>query len=108
MQYLEVLGTVESIILANPMAKFIITGDLNYNIFDDRQLMSNTICEFLRNYDLISTHELDPLFDQVKFFVRGLRQFFCYFLPSQVPINPPSSARNNSSSPYLSVCIKIF
>ena len=45
-QYLEVLGTVESIILANPMAKFIITGDLNYNIFDDRQLMSNTICEF--------------------------------------------------------------
>ena len=47
-QYLEVLGTVESIILANPMAKFIITGDLNYNIFDDRQIMSNAICEFLR------------------------------------------------------------
>ena len=61
--YLEILGMVESIILANPMAKFIITGDLNYDIFDDRQLMSSTIREFLHNYDLLCTHELDPLFN---------------------------------------------
>ena len=70
-QYLEVLGTVENILLANPTAKFIITGDFNYNIFDDRQQMSSTIHEFLQNYDLFCTHELDPLFNSNQSYTRS-------------------------------------
>ena len=31
-QYMEVLGIVESIILDNPTAKFVLTGDFNYDI----------------------------------------------------------------------------
>ena len=62
-QYLDVLSTVENILLANPTAKFIITGDFNYNVYDDRQLMSSTINEFMHNYDLFCTHDLDPSFD---------------------------------------------
>ena len=69
-QYLEVLGTVESILLANPMAKFIITGDFNYDIYDSRQLMSNAIHEFLDNYDLLCTHELDPSFNSDSSYTR--------------------------------------
>ena len=61
-QYLELLAFIESIITANPSAKFIILGDMNYNIYDDRQSMSNTIRDFLRTYDLVCTHELDSSF----------------------------------------------
>ena len=68
--YLEILGMVESIIIANPMAKFIITGDLNYDIFDHRQLMSSTIREFLTTHDLLCTHELDPLFNHGSSYTR--------------------------------------
>ena len=62
-QYLELLAYIESIIVANPSAKFIILGDLNYNIYDDRQSMSKTIHDFLCTYNLICTHDLDSSFD---------------------------------------------
>ena len=70
-QYLEVLGTVESILLANPTAAFIITGDLNYDIYDDRQLMSTTIRQFLLSYNLICTHDLDPSFNHGSSYTRS-------------------------------------
>ena len=69
-QYLEILSLVESIIVANPTAAFVITGDLNYNIYDDRQPMSTTIRDFLLTYNLICTHELDPFFNPESSFTR--------------------------------------
>ena len=58
-KYIEVLGSLKSIIDANPSAKFIITGDFNYDIYDESQPMSRVICDFLQEYDLVSTHDLD-------------------------------------------------
>ena len=44
--YLEVLGSIEDIVASNPTAKFIITGDLNYNIYDHGQAMTATVRNF--------------------------------------------------------------
>ena len=35
-KFLEILGCIENVIDSNPNARFIITGDWNYNIFDSR------------------------------------------------------------------------
>ena len=69
-QYLEVLGSIEDIILSNPSAKFIITGDFNCNIFDVIQPMSSTICRFLDNYNLVSSHSIDPSFNEATSYTR--------------------------------------
>ena len=61
-EYLETLGAIENVILSNPTARFIILGDLNYDIYDTRQPMSRAINELLVKYDLICTHELDDDF----------------------------------------------
>ena len=69
-QYLEILGYLENIITSNPNAKFVITGDWNCNIFDDSQPMTASILEFLRNYDLISSHDLDTSFSTTRSYTR--------------------------------------
>ena len=46
-QYVDLLASIENIINSNPTAKFIILGDFNYNIYDNRQSMSKTIHDFL-------------------------------------------------------------
>ena len=61
---------MENIIISNPNARFIITGDWNCNILDDSQPMSASILTFLRNYDLISSHDLDPSFCRDKSYTR--------------------------------------
>ena len=61
-EYLETLGAVENVILSNPTTRFIILGDLNYDIYDTRQPMSRAINELLVKYDLICTHDLDENF----------------------------------------------
>ena len=33
-EYLELLGSIENVIVSNPAAKFIVVGDFNYNIWD--------------------------------------------------------------------------
>ena len=69
-QYLELLGAVENIITSNPLAKFIITGDFNYNIYDESQPMTPIIRDFLSNNDLICTHDLDSTFSADTSFTR--------------------------------------
>ena len=69
-EYLEVLGSLESIILANPDARFIIAGDFNYNIYDEGQVMSSTIVQFLDNHGLIPSHDLDPSFSRATSYTR--------------------------------------
>ena len=61
-EYLELLGSIESIMLANPTARFVIAGDFNYNIYDDGQLMSPIINKFVTDNNLVCTHSLDPNF----------------------------------------------
>ena len=61
-EFLDLLGSIENIISSNPTAKFIITGDFNYNIYDLRAPISQTIVSFLNRHGLMSTHELDPSF----------------------------------------------
>ena len=91
-QYLEVLGTVENIILSNPTAAFIITGDLNYDIYDDRQVMSTTIRQFLSNYNLICTHELDSSFTHGSSYTRSCLKSGTYSLLDYIFFS--SSLRN--------------
>ena len=62
-EFLDLLGSIENIISSNPTAKFIITGDFNYNIYDYRAPFSQTIVSFLNRHGLICTHELDPSFN---------------------------------------------
>ena len=60
--YLETLGFIENILSSNPSSRFIVLGDLNYNIYDVRQPMSMAINELFTKYDLFCTHELDDNF----------------------------------------------
>ena len=69
-EYLDLLGCIENIMLSNPTAKYIITGDFNYNIYDTAQLMSSSICTLVENYDLISTHDLDSSFSRSNSYTR--------------------------------------
>ena len=69
-KFLEILGCIENIIDTNPNARFIITGDWNYNIFDSRQPLFATINRFLDNHDLICTHNLDPSFNHDSSYTR--------------------------------------
>ena len=92
-QYLDVLGTVESIILANPTAAFIIAGDLNYDIYDDRQLMSNTIRQFLQNYNLVCTHEFDTSFNYGTSYTRSCPKGGTYSLLDYIFISSSLRSR---------------
>ena len=69
-EYLDLLGSIENIILSNPTAKFIIAGDFNYDIYDPRTPLSRTIVSFLNTHGLISTHDLDPYFDRATSYTR--------------------------------------
>ena len=61
---------IESVFDANSSARFILVGDLNYNIYDLRQPMSIAINELLAKYDLICTHDFDPSFSSHNSFTR--------------------------------------
>ena len=69
-QYLELLGALDDIITNNPLAKFIITGDFNYNIYDETQPMTPVIRDFIRSNDLICTHNFDSTFNAGTSFTR--------------------------------------
>ena len=69
-EYLEVLGSVESILLSNPSSKFILTGDFNYNIFGSSLPICREIRNFIKNHDLICTHTLDSSFSSVTSYTR--------------------------------------
>ena len=94
-QYLDVLGSIENIIVSNPTSKFIITGDFNYNIYDQRQLMSASIRSFLQTYDLICTYDLDPSFNQVTSYTRSCTKSGTYSLLDYIFIS--SSLRERIS-----------
>ena len=79
-QYVDLLASIENIINSNPTAKFIILGDFNYNIYDNRQSMSKTIHDFLRTYDLICTHDLDPSFNPYSSYTRSCEKSETYSL----------------------------
>ena len=68
--YLETLGNVEDIIRSNPGAKFIVTGDFNYDISDNSQPMCSAINSFLNSFNLVSTHTLDSSYDQSSSYTR--------------------------------------
>ena len=69
-EYLELLGNVESFLLSNPSSKFILTGDFNYNIFGSNSPICHEIRSFIENHDLICSHTLDPSFDSVTSYTR--------------------------------------
>ena len=61
---------VKDIINDNPMSKFILLGDLNYDIYDPRHEMSEVLRDFLKDYGLLSSHELDASFNHGSSFTR--------------------------------------
>ena len=91
-QYLELLGTVEDIMTANPTAKFIITGDFNYDIFDESQPMVPIIKDFLRNNDLICTHSLDSSFNPNSSYTRCCIKSGTYSLLDYIFISSVASS----------------
>ena len=68
--YLETLGIIGNIIESNPSAKFIITGDINCNLYDTSQELSGVVNQFLHDNGLISSHELDETVDPSNSYTR--------------------------------------
>ena len=68
--YLETLGCVKHIMDTNPTSKFIVLGDLNYDIYNSHFEISQILREFVVDYDLCISHEMDGSFDQANSFTR--------------------------------------
>ena len=98
MEYLDLLGCIENIIVSNPSARFIITGDFNYNIFDSRAPMSQAILSFLNNNDLICTHEFDPSFNSSTSYTRCCTKSGTYSMLDYIFISRSLRDRVRSST----------
>ena len=78
--YLEVLGYIKEILNSNPSSRFIILGDLNYNLYDKRSEISGLLRDFLSDYDLCCSHEMDESFDNSSSFTRSCMKSGTYSL----------------------------
>ena len=70
-EYLEVLGCIKEIITSNPMHKLIVLGDFNYDLYDPRSEIAAVLRDFLREYDLFCSHDMDTTFNHGSSFTRS-------------------------------------
>ena len=64
------VGYIESIIRSNSACKFILTMDMNCNIFNPSHAFSKIMIEFMKNNGLMSTFDLIPNFSDTDNFTR--------------------------------------
>ena len=78
--YMEVLGSIKEIIDSNPSSKFIILGDLNYDIYDPNLEISCLLRDFLSDNDLCCSHDMDDNFSYGSSFTRSCMKTGSYSL----------------------------
>ena len=60
---METLGSIKDVLDSNPTSKYIVLGDFNYNLYDTQLEMSLVLRNFIDDYDLCSSHDLDSSFN---------------------------------------------
>ena len=68
--YNDTIGYIDYIMMSNPDCQYILTMDMNCDIYNSNNAFSLTMRDFIAKYDLISTHDLNPNFDSTLSFTR--------------------------------------
>ena len=92
-QYLEILGRVENVLMSNPTARFIIVGDFNYDLYENRQPMSKATNDLLDRFDLMCSHDLDPTFCRNNSYTRCCEKNNSYSLLDYIFFSRPLQDR---------------